>query len=197
MFLGLPIPIGLPENNRETNMEKPNLPKEGPVKTWFIKRTGDGHIFACDERQAHITLNDRSNWRRRDFELIGVSDGTTYFNMILKQANIKNDLVNEITELKGQLRRYMQTEERLKFDELLDDDNEKVIKVRSIMKEVNDKLDVLEDDLMNIEKTIINKAFNAELDVARGNIEAPRNPDVMTPGADMVQRNKIIANLPV
>jgi hypothetical protein len=58
-----------------------------PTKTWFMER-GDGKIFACEEIEAWELLRNKSNWRRNDFKIIGVSDGLIYAQAVNEASNL-------------------------------------------------------------------------------------------------------------
>ena len=163
-----------------------------PTKTWFIER-GDGQVFATDEHDAWNLLTDKSQWRRHDFKIVGVSDGETYFKTIRNGANEMNELITEKERLNRDLQKYTQTEDRLRFTELKDDTDEMVIKVTKIVNDLKDKLGSIDKQLADFNRTIISKAFQAELEKARGNIEFPANHDIITP--NKADRDKVLANL--
>ena len=175
------------------NETKENVPPTKIANTWFFERTGDGYIFACDELEAWNLLNNKSNWARRDFKMLGMSDGRTYVS-VLKNSNREIASLNEQrVVLDRDFQRYSQTEERLRFTELKDDTDEMVIKVKGILNDLQKKLQVIDDQIQNFNKIIIKKAFDAELEKARGNMVAPANFDVITPiSAD---RGKILDNM--
>jgi hypothetical protein len=166
--------------------------KSQPVKTWFIER-GDGFIFACDEAEAWGLFENRTNWMRKDFKIIGVSDGTAYFAHIAKNKNRAIELQDELTKIEYDYDRYTKTEDRLRFEELLDETDEKVLKVGAIRKDLLAKINDIRGKLENINKDVIGEAFNIELEKARGNIEYPSNHDVITPG--IRDRDRILSAL--
>jgi len=163
-----------------------------PCKTWFIER-GDGFIFACDEAEAWGLFHNRTEWMRRDFKIIGVSDGTTYFSIIRNSSQEMQKLKEELMPLKRSFDKYSETEDRLRFDELLDDTDEKVQKVTQLLTDLQVKITEIENKIKNFQSELINKAFNAELEIARGNIELPTNHDIITP--NRADRDKILAKL--
>lgn len=177
-----------------------------PKKTWFIKR-GDGLIFACQESEAWGLFENRTNWMRRDFKIIGVSDGATYNQIIRESHGESSRLTEEISKLNGDINRYRRTEEKMVFEDLVDpngtdpaqeSDRLKLQRVKEILEGLDKKLATLQDDLKNIHKNVIEYAFNAELDIARANtkargrIEYPSNQNIMTPGASPKERKRIM-----
>lgn len=174
-------------------MEENEKGEAKPRKTWFIERTGDGSIFATDESDAWNMLTDKSKWRRHDFKIVGVSNGETYFKVIREGKAEMSSLLEEKNRLTNDLQKYLTTEDRLRFTELKNDDDEMVIKVLGFIKELNIKIAEVDEQLKNFNKTLIEKAFNAELEIARDNIEFPSNHDIITPVS--ADRNKILSNL--
>lgn len=161
-----------------------------PEPTWFFERTGDGKVFACGEDEAWSLLHNRNNWMRRDFKMLGHSDGTTYFDMIKNAKGETARLQSEKAELEQNLVKYSQTEDDLRFKQLKDDDDEMVIRVVAKRKETQAKIDEINSQLKDINKTIIDRAFNAELEKARGNLVQPSNRDIITPNTS--DRNRIL-----
>lgn len=172
---------------------KENTPPTKVSNTWFFERTGDGYIFACDELEAWNLLNNKSNWARRDFKMLGMSDGKTYVSVLKSSNREKEQLMQERTLLDKDYQRYLQTEERLRFTELKDDTDEMVIKVKGLIKELGDKIQAIDAQVNDYNRITVKKAFDAELEKARGNIVMPSNFDVMTP--IQADREKILANL--
>lgn len=178
--------------NEENEKELYQNQSSKPTKTWFFERTGDKFIFACDEAEAWAILYNRGNWMRRDFKMLGVSDGTTYFDIIKNSKQEARELFETKKRLQSDLQRYVATEEKLVFQDLKDDTDPMVIKVKEKIGELQLKVDEIDTQLKDINKTIIEKAFNAELEKARGNFEQPSNHDVITPAGN---REKILTNL--
>lgn len=172
---------------------KENTPPTKVSNTWFFERTGDGYIFACDELEAWNLLNNKSNWARRDFKMLGMSDGKTYVSVLKSSNREKEQLMQERMLLDRDYQRYLQTEERLRFTELKDDTDEMVIKVKGLIKELGDKIQAIDAQVNDYNRITVKKAFDAELEKARGNIVMPSNFDVMTP--IQADREKILANL--
>lgn len=169
-----------------------NLPTK-VVKTWFFER-GDGKIFSTDEKEAWGILRNKSNWMRTDFKIIGVSDGQTYVKTI-KSADKERQLTDsKVNEKTAELNRYLATLDKFKFEMLLEDTDEKVVKVKGIIKGIQDEITELQSKFSKGFQDIINMAFEAELAVARGHIEMPSNFDVITPNE--ADRRIIMNNLP-
>ena len=176
-------------------MEQPNEDLSKyliPEKTWFFER-GDGFRFACNESEAHEILRNRTNWMRRDFKMLGVSDGKTYKQVKKEEKEKLVALKEEVKALSVEIGRYLRTLERLKFDELLGEADEKVIKCNNIIEGLEKKLDEKNNILKDARKVIETKAFEAEFEKAKGHIEMPTNQDVITP--DGKDRDKILRAL--
>jgi hypothetical protein len=173
--------------------KKENVPPTKVNATWFFERTGDNHIFACDELEAWNLLNNKSNWARRDFKMLGMSDGRTYVEVLKSSNREKEKLMQERAMLDRDYQKYLQTEERLRFTELKDDTDEMVIKVKGLINDLGEKMRLIDDQVNDYNRITVKKAFDAELERARGNMVAPRNFDIMTP--IQADRDKILANL--
>lgn len=167
-----------------------------PKKTWFIMRMGDKKIFAMEEMEAWKTLTNKSNWVRHDFKIIGVSDGETYAKVIADSKKNSAGLAREMAELETEINKYRKTEDRFVFDDLLDKDDPKVIRVKEIIKDLEEKYDVLNKKYIGMTRDVATLAFEAELAVARTNKKVfPSNQDIMTPGSNPKERRKILKNM--
>jgi hypothetical protein len=175
--------------------EQDSAGESKPRKTWFIERTGDGFIFATDELDAWNLLTDKSRWRRHDFKIVGVSTGDTYFKILREGKQEAVDLTQEREKLSSDLAKYTATEDRLRFTELKDDTDDSVIKVTKIINDLKQKLADVDTQLNNFTQLLTKRAFDTELELARGHIEFPSNHDIITPVK--ADRDKILSNLKV
>lgn len=162
------------------------------TKTWFLER-GDGKIFACSELEAWNTLRHKGNWQRNDFKIIGVSDGSEYVRVMKSATNENTKIENEISVKSTDLTRYLNTLDKFKFELLLEDTDEKVVKVKGIIENLKKEIETLSKQVSLDKQSIFNKAFEAELAKAKGHIEFPQNQDIATPRGD---RETILKNLP-
>lgn len=186
------------EHRKETNMDDSEKQlalanSTKPTKTWFFER-GDGFVFACEEAEAWGIMKNRGEWMRRDFKFLGMSDGTTYFEVLKNAKKEANELSARKTAIARDLSRYLDTRDDLKFKQLKDDTDEMVIKVGQKIDELQKESDIVENELKNITKNIVDRAFKAELEKARGNMTMPSNADVITPIGS--QREVILRNMP-
>lgn len=165
-----------------------------PEKTWFIER-GDGKILAMNELQAWETLKNRTNWMRSDFKIIGVSDGTTHHRVANELRAQTKDAKEAVKKANLELTRYIETKDRLKFDELLSDDDPKVERVDALISEAEAKLEKAQKEFQRVSADIGEQAFKAELEVAKGNIEQPSNQNIMTPRATEQEKQIIRKNI--
>jgi len=174
-------------------MENNNQPPTKISKTWFIQRgSNPDDIFACDEQEAWGLFQNRNNWMRRDFKMIGTSDGSTYYKTIQESKSEVLQAQNELSSLSRDIARYLETKDNLKFKELTPDTDEKMIRVDTLINELQCKIDSKNEIVRNAQKFVVDKAFKAELEKARGNIEQPKHFDVFTPHGN---RDKILNQL--
>jgi len=151
-----------------------------PKKTWFFERMGDGSIFACEEREAWQIVFNKSKWKRRDFRLVGTSDGTTYHRITKESMAEAYALAPTIESKKVELQRYMKAEEDLIIGEAVDMEGDasdtfneankqKVLRLRKIMDRLHSELDALEQRYKEVTASVVKNATNAELEVAKAN----------------------------
>lgn len=163
-----------------------------PVKTWWIERTGDGMIFPADEQQAWNILTNRSRWTRNDFRVVGVGDGTTFVETLKNAKSKTQELKQELAEAKEVEQRYLKAEDRFRFEEILDEDDDRLKRATKKRKEASEKVRKLKKELDKVQGNIVKKAQDAEYEAAKGNIEMPSNHDVLTPHARNEQERKKI-----
>jgi hypothetical protein len=165
-----------------------------PKKTWFFRRLHDDKILPMEEKAAWDVINDTSNqWRRQGFELLGCSDGSTYQKVF--QENTKKVVVlkEECNKILKEIQRYAATKERLKFNELLDDADQKMIRVEKIIADKEKEYEAKTNELQTLRSDAGTIAFNAELEEAKKNPnELPQNVDVLTPHG---RRGEILLSL--
>lgn len=180
------------ESTTNAPLSQEDIASTKPHKTWFIQR-GDGFVFAAREQEAWDLLKNRTNWMRHDFQIIGVSDGTTY-HKVLREGRVKlPQLQAEADALQKEIGEYAETERQFKFKDLLDDTDERMIKVRKLKNDLLKQHQAKIEEIQAISTDLDTSAFEAELAVARGHIEMPTNQDIITPGGN---REKIISNMP-
>lgn len=194
-------------------MQKASAPK----KTWFFERMGDGKIFAVEEREAWQIVFNKSTWKRRDFRLLGTSDGTTYNRIVKESIDDARKLEPLIATKSAELKRYQEAEEKLVIDEAVDMEGDpadtfneankqKVLRLRKIMERLHEELDTLEDDYRKVTADIVTRATEAELEVAKANQAArvaqgldvdwpDENLNIQTPAGSHKPRNKILGVL--
>lgn len=188
-----------------------------PKKTWFFKRLGDGKVFACEEREAWQIVYNRSTWKRRDFQLLGTSDGTTYHRITKESMVEAHQLAPEIDKKKAELQRYMDAEEKLVVDEAVDmegdpadvvneGNKQKVLRLRTIMDRLHGELDKMEARYREVTATVVKRATDAEMEVAIANQKArvaqgldvdwpDESLNIQTPAGSHKPRNKILGIL--
>jgi hypothetical protein len=150
--------------------------------------------FACGEAEAWDILNNRNDWMRKDFTMLGASDGETYFRIMREAARELPEKRAARDKLASDAARYRTTEDRLRFSELKGDDDEQVAKVVGILAELDAKIAAADLELANWNREVVERAFAAELAKAEGVMTRPRNADIITPNEG--DRAVIVANLP-
>ena len=162
-------------------------------QTYFFKR-GDGFLFATEKQGAWELLRGQGNWARRDFTFLGSSDGKIYKKAINESVRKNKDLLLEIKNIKQDITRYLKTEEKLVFEDVVPEDDEKLKRVKSKIKELEERLDKKEELLKGFRERIIREAIKQEVKSAMLNKQIPDNQDIITPGGD---RKKILSQIKV
>lgn len=172
-------------------MEKENVEVMPPQKTWFFTDSS-GRVFPANEKEAFNLLTENSRWRRQDIKMIGMSDGTTYHEVIRGSKARTAELGNLIKEKKETLNKYVQGHDKLLFEQFVSEDDPRIIRAKELIKKVEDELEPLEKELKDLRTNIVKMAFDAELEKARGNFVNPRDFTVVTKNDGGAQGNRIL-----
>lgn len=173
-------------------MEKAMQPK----KTWFFERMGDGKVFACEQKEAWQICFNKSSWKRRDFRLIGTSNGQKFKEIVNSSIKEAQRLSPAIEKLKANLARYMEREEKFILEDVVDmkgdpEDTEnelnkkKVLRLRKIMDDIHSELDALEEEFKEKVGQVLLRATAEEQKVAEAN-QAARIKAAQDAGEDAV-----------
>ncbi len=173
-----------------------------PKKTWFFER-GDGKLIICEEREAWDIVNNRSEWKRHDFKLVGVSDGTTFQRIVKESIANAQRLEPEINKLEAELTRYEKAEDKLVVEEAVDMEGDpsdtvneanklKVLRLKKIIARLEEQLNAKQKEYREVVSDVVKRATDAEFAVAKGHIEWPTDMHIITPDADPRQRQKIL-----
>lgn len=180
---------------------------QAPKKTWFFERTGDGMIFPCEEKEAWDICNNRSEWKRRDFKILGTSDGKRYQQVIKDSRSAADRIAPQITALEQELARYVNMEDKYMMDNIVDMDDtedpenvEHVKKVKKLQKIISTKrtqLIAVRSEFQKHVSDAVTRAIAAELEVAKTNkekrgVEWPSQVNIITPDASPETRAKIL-----
>lgn len=199
-------PAQKPEEQRSRDLSPSEVERyTRPKKTWFIERLGDNYIFACEEAEAYELMYNRTNWMRRDFKILGVSDGIMFAKMIREGRSTADRVSGELNALEAERSRFAKAEENLIFVELVDpDDTEspenapglaKLNRIRDILAKYDKRLEDKHLELKACTSELNKAAFDAEFAVAKGHIERPSNQNIITPGASPEERLKILRSM--
>ena len=155
-------------DNERTQYQKPADPRT----TYFFERD-DGTVFATEEEEASELLYHTA-WqnRVRRAKFIGGCDGKVYLDYIKQQKNKEGELVAQITSKTADMRKYMETQSKLKFEDLLDDNDPKLLKVEEIIKQHEEEIIKL-----NAERNVLrNEVINGAINEVRKTLDPNRKP---------------------
>lgn len=173
------------------NQDGVKITPAGP--TWWFEGN-DRKPFPAEEKEAFEIMTNRSAWKRHDLRLIGHSDGSTY-NEVIKTAGTKaRELTEQIAELRNVLAKYTAGHDKLLFEEFAESDDPRVVRARKLIDETQAKIDPLEQELKSFRGGLIQRAFEAELEKARGNIVNPRDMSVIMQGTANAQHKQALQN---
>lgn len=183
---------------------------KAPKPTWFVKRTGDGFIFACEEREAWDIINNHSTWKRHDFTFIGYSDGKTYKKICDESMAGAVKLEPEINATRIEIEKYRGAEEKLIINEAVDMDGDKedtgneenkqkVLRLRKIIAKLDAKLEDLEKRYKNFTSDVVRRATDEEMKIAMKNWKKkhtwPGAVNIITPSASPDERRRILGSM--
>lgn len=174
-----------------TSVMNDELMTEDEGDVFFIER-GDGFVFACGEREAWNTLRNQSNWQRRDFKIIGTSDGKTYREVIAKTKGEKIKIQADLAEIKTKLERYNEAEEKMLYEDLISEDDPKLQRVRTLKEQTQKEMAPIQARLKDFSTQIVSEAFAAELEVARLTPRMPRNHDVEIGSSSQGKKDEVL-----
>lgn len=161
------------------------------TKTWFMERENGEVIATSNEAEAFNMLHPTQP-NAKHFRLVGTSNGRTYVEMLKGAGVEKVNLENQVRTKSSDITRFLNTLDKFKFEELLEDTDPKVMKVREIIAKLQEEIDKLNEGLANIQKLVVDKAFNAELEIARLTPEQPRKNNVFCPGGDSEKVKRLL-----
>jgi polyhydroxyalkanoate synthesis regulator phasin len=173
------------------NQEGVKNPPAGP--TWWFEGN-DRKPFPAEEKEAFEIMTNRSSWKRHDLRLIGYSDGSAY-NEIIRSAGTKaRDLGEKVAEIKKDLNRYIAGHDKLRFEDMAEETDPRVVRAKKMIEELQAQVDPLEEELKSLRTNLIGTAFSAELEKARGVIKNPRDFSVITQATNNSQHQQALQN---
>lgn len=164
-----------------------------PQPTWFFK-DGAGKVFAVNEKEAFEILTNRSQWRRHDLTMVGQSDGQTYYQMINEAGPKGREIEAKIKEKRQNLDKLIKGHDRLIFEEFYEEDDPKVQRAKAMIAKAEEELAPMEEELKSLRSGLVQKAFDAELEKATGNMVNPRDFSVVSKVGNNPQHQAVMNN---
>ncbi len=137
------------------------------MKTTYFFERPDGSVFACEAQEA--------NDAQKKFKHIGTSDGSTYEKMMATVETKGKALHATVKALEARMERLI---ERL---EAAEDDGKSTTAVSKRIDEVGKEIEAAQAALDEVLGPAIEKAFAAELKVAKKTVVPPPDMSVMYP----------------
>jgi hypothetical protein len=168
-------------------------------------------VFPCEENEAWDIVNNRSEWKRHDFILLGTSDGTT-FNRMIKENRQKVDALSPVVDsLEAEVAQFVRMREKLMLDEIVDMDDltdpvnaanvAKIKRLDEILRKKRVELLEKKTEYKRLAGDMVKIAIDAERLVAEANLKAkgaewPGPINIITPSASAQERERILRNMP-
>lgn len=149
-----------------------------PQNTWFFTDS-TGRIFSANEEEAFKLLTNTNRWRRQDIRMIGMSDGRTYQKVISESKSKTRELSDKVAEKKQLLNKYVEGHDKLMFEQMLEETDPRMIRAKKMIQDIEAELAPMEKELRDLRTNIVQVAFDAELEKARGNMVNPRDKSVI------------------
>lgn len=148
--------------------EKPtNLSKDETDQIYWVERKEDEKIFAMNENEVQRRFYENTSIYNWTFELIGVTDGSL-MREHMRENNEKLDKLKERkNKLDDRLDRYIEKQDELLFEELLDDDHEKVKKVEERIEKTREEVKELHEKIGDISGNLYKEGRQKEIEKAR------------------------------
>ena len=165
-----------------------------PQNTWFFTDSS-GRIFPTNEKEAFNLLTEKSKWRRQDIKMIGMSDGKTYYDVIKNAGAEKTALKEKIQQLKEKRNKYIEGHDKLMFEEFVPETDPRIVRAKAVIKQVDDEIAPAEKELKTLMDGLIQKAFDSEVEKARGNMVNPRDFTVIGKGDGSIKSNATLQSI--
>lgn len=143
-----------------------------PRTTYFFERD-DGTVFATEEEEASELLYHTS-WQNRvhKSKFLGGCDGKAYLEYIKQQKTKEGELVRQIADKTADMKKYMETQNKLKFEDLLDETDPKLIRVEEIIKQHEEEIILLNEG----RNLLRNQVIKGAVEEVKKQIDPNRKP---------------------
>jgi len=142
----------------------------------FFFQYGNEQPFVIDnEKQAWDLLrtSQSSKWVKKGLKYIGQSKGIIYKSVMAGIVKQQLEISNKIKKVQQELINYEKGFEKAKFEELLEANDVKLLKFKSIIESKEEEIQALSKEMEILIKPAKEEAFNGELEEARGNTTPP------------------------
>lgn len=160
-------------------MEKPtNVSKDETDEIYWVERKEDEKIFAMNKKEVQRRFYENTSIYNWTFELIGVTDGSLMREHIAKNNEKLKEIKERKSKLDDRLDRYIEKQDDLLFEKLLDDDHQKVQRVEERIKQTQEEIKKLHEKISNMSGDLYKEGREKEIEKAREvGGELPDSPD--------------------
>lgn len=143
-----------------------------PKPIWFYEINGETVPLPADHAW---------NAHKKGHKLIGHSDGKAYFEKMKEGYKTIEVAKKQYESAEKKVVRYGEVIDRLLYDELLDEEDEKVKRAEEQLEKVEEQLQEFKKKWEDSTRTFRDDAMKAEIEVAKGNLTPPPNRDFINP----------------
>lgn len=154
-------------------------------KVYFVERTNDGKIFTMNEKEVQRRFYENTSIYRWNFKILGVSDGKTMEKYMKENKKDVRELENKKDTLEDRLDRYVEKEDELLFEEMVEDDDPRLQRLQKRKEQTKAKIRDLIKKINDESGEVWKEAFEAEKQVAIEN-----GPSLPEPPSEIIHSKR-------
>jgi len=165
-----------------TNEEPDHIPRESNDTIYWVERYNprneETQVFMMNKKECQRKFYENTSIYNYEWRFIGRTDGETLRGEQKKNQEEIKKLEEEKKKYEDRLERFVEKEDELLFDELVDDDDEQLQRVEERQEEMKDKIHEINEELSEKRGAAFEEAYEKELQKARENdTELPGAPE--------------------
>lgn len=184
-----------------TNDKPEHIPKDSNDIIYWVERYNpkneETQIFMMNKKECQRKFYENTSIYNYEWRFIGRTDGETLRNEQKKNREEIKELEDEKKKYEERLEKFVEKEDELLFDELVDDDDERLQRVEERQEEMKDKIHEINEELSEKRGAAFEEAYEKELQKARENdTELPEPPeDVLSSNRNSPKQQEKLNNM--